>query len=355
MLSIGEAARSVVRGLGGLEGIVKPGDRVLLKPDISHPASAESRTSPELVASIGLLVQACGGEVMIGDSPILPTVPVESLWRASGMQELAERYGFELVNLEQVGSDPVAVDTRVYYVSRAVTDADLIINLPRLRRDRWAGFAGAIANMYGIVPGFQKGRLFAVDFSASEISRLLVDIYSLATPALSIIDGSYSARSGEGVVGFLAGACDGVALDTVIASMLNLRAMDIAPIKYASDAGLGIGWLEGIEQTGDRIGADELAPLMEQSHGPADYIPSLLLNFASPLVNVTATVDSSICDCCGLCAEVCPTHAVQMDEGKQLPEFRKPLCINCWCCHANCPSQAIRLKPSFFAGTFFQS
>jgi uncharacterized protein (DUF362 family)/Pyruvate/2-oxoacid:ferredoxin oxidoreductase delta subunit len=347
--------REVVASLGGLREIVRPGNRVLLKPDISNPACAVARTSPELVASVGRMVQECGGEVLIGDSPILPTVPVESLWRASGMWEVAEQYGFELVRLEQVGSEPVAVDTRVYYVSKTVVDADVIINLPRFRRDRWTGFAGAIGNMYGVVPGFQKGRLFAVDFSASEISRLLVDIYSLATPALSIVDGSYvDDPAGGGLSGFVGGAYDGVALDTVLASIMGFEPDNIATVMFASDAGLGIGRLEGIKVSGDSVRAEELTLTATGSRGLADYLPSFFLNIAAPFVSVTASVEGSNCDRCGLCAEVCPTNAVQLEEGKRLPNFRKPLCINCWCCHANCPSQAIRLTPSFLAGTFFQ-
>ncbi len=334
--------------------MIRPGCTVLLKPDISNSVVAE-RTSPELVGIVGRLAQECGAKVLIGDSPILPTVPIELLWATSGLSEIAKRYNFRLVSLEKAGSSPVAVDTRVYYISKAVLEADVIINLPRLRYDRWTGFVGSIGNMFGIVPGFQKGRLYAVDFSARGIARLLVDIYSAVTPEFNIIDAS-SVDVHSGVLGgFIGGSTDGVALDTVVATVFGLDHGEDSVIGLASEAGLGIGRLEGIQISGDSVVVEEVSFGSHEYSGLAEHLPAALLNLAAPMVKVTASVESSNCDSCGLCVSVCPTRAMAIEPGKRVPSFNKPLCVRCWCCQANCPSQAIRLQSSYLAGTFFHS
>ncbi|NER85161.1 MAG: DUF362 domain-containing protein, partial [Leptolyngbya sp. SIO1D8] len=57
--------------LGGMEAIVKPGDRVLLKPNLLTGArpTKECVTRPELVYCVAELVKAAGGQPFLGDSP----------------------------------------------------------------------------------------------------------------------------------------------------------------------------------------------------------------------------------------------------------------------------------------------
>jgi uncharacterized protein (DUF362 family) len=55
-----------------MSAIVKPGDRVLLKPNLltgSRPQEVECITRPELVCAVAEMVMAAGGEPFLGDSP----------------------------------------------------------------------------------------------------------------------------------------------------------------------------------------------------------------------------------------------------------------------------------------------
>ncbi|WP_338038139.1 DUF362 domain-containing protein [Neosynechococcus sphagnicola] len=54
--------------LGGMAAFVKPGDRVLLKPNLLTGArpGKECTTRPELVYSVAQLVQAAGGQPFLG-------------------------------------------------------------------------------------------------------------------------------------------------------------------------------------------------------------------------------------------------------------------------------------------------
>ena len=47
------------------------------------------------------------------------------------------------------------------------------------------------------------------------------------------------------------------------------------------------------------------------------------------------------CRACGLCAEACPAHAIQIED---LPRFQRDACIHCYCCHEICPAGAITLE-----------
>ena len=55
------------------------------------------------------------------------------------------------------------------------------------------------------------------------------------------------------------------------------------------------------------------------------------------------TIDSSVCTACGLCAEYCPTDAVEMVGGR--PSIVRPAdCAYCGRCEEICPVGAIALE-----------
>lgn len=65
-------------------------------------------------------------------------------------------------------------------------------------------------------------------------------------------------------------------------------------------------------------------------------------------------LDRSLCISCGLCARVCPTSYIYMDNGavSTCPTIQ---CMECWHCAAICPKQAIRqesidLYPASYSG-----
>ena len=56
------------------------------------------------------------------------------------------------------------------------------------------------------------------------------------------------------------------------------------------------------------------------------------------LRNMTLTVDEDTCSLCEACADVCPTQAIRMENGKH--SFRPAYCISCGHCVAVCPTNS---------------
>ena len=65
------AVRRAVDLLGGIGTVVRPGDRVLIKPNLlkSSPPEAAVTTHPEIVRAVIRLVREAGGRPTVGDSP----------------------------------------------------------------------------------------------------------------------------------------------------------------------------------------------------------------------------------------------------------------------------------------------
>ena len=68
---VAEALRRLLEPLGGMAAFVKPGMRVLLKPNMlaGKPPEAAVTTHPVLVAAVVRQVRDCGGIALVGDSP----------------------------------------------------------------------------------------------------------------------------------------------------------------------------------------------------------------------------------------------------------------------------------------------
>lgn len=50
-------------------------------------------------------------------------------------------------------------------------------------------------------------------------------------------------------------------------------------------------------------------------------------------------IDSEKCDGCGICMEICPVSAIQMENKKAT--LNAELCVECGSCVNPCPKQAI--------------
>lgn len=60
---------------------------------------------------------------------------------------------------------------------------------------------------------------------------------------------------------------------------------------------------------------------------------------------ITAEVEDSLCNSCGLCAKVCPYHAISVDSKAKTPaRVTEAACSGCGTCAAECPAKAIRMN-----------
>src|SRR5512145_1620427 len=74
--------------LGGMAAFVRPGERVLLKPNMLYgkPPEDAVTTHPAMLRGVIELVQEAGGRVLVGDSPGIGNL--RSVARRSGMLEV---------------------------------------------------------------------------------------------------------------------------------------------------------------------------------------------------------------------------------------------------------------------------
>ncbi|MCD4689901.1 DUF362 domain-containing protein [bacterium] len=319
------AVTAAVNAVGGMSRYVSPGQSVLIKPNLLAAKSPDRAitTHPVVIEVIIELVRGAGGEPVIGDSPGGALRGIDRVWTNTGMQELSERTGVPLVGFEAAGSVKLTGELKDYMIARPVVDADVIINVPKLKTHVLTLYTGCIKNMFGAIPGFAKGRVHNLAGRPAPFSRYLVGVHSLVRPALNIMDGIV-AMEGDGpsggkprYVGAVFAGSDAVAIDTIAAAMIGMDAGRIHMIRLASERGLGVSDPDRIDVVGETPESFDTAGFVLPSATVLNYIPDFLLRALKPFIWVHPEMSREwgcVAEKCGLCVRSCPVGAITMTE-----------------------------------------
>ena len=352
---IGEAVARACDLIGGLKAIIKAGDRVLIKPNLLTARTPERATTthPEVVEAVVKAVQAIGGRPMIGDSPGSTRGQIERVWSETGLQRVFERTGAPLLNFEAGGSQRFELNGGIYYIARAALEADLIINLPKIKTHSLTLFTGAVKNMFGVVPGFRKRETHLEHPRAEPFCRALVDIFSLAVPRVTLMDavegmdGDGPAAGRKRTVGLLLAGLDAVAVDATAGRIVGLAPERIHTCRLAAERGLGAAGREDIVLVGDDFREMVVEPFALPRSDLTRWVPTFLVHLLRRFIYTRPRIVAECCTNCSTCVRHCPTGALIAD--RPTPRFEPDKCISCLCCHELCPESAIDLKWSLMA------
>lgn len=348
------AVREAVEELGGMKRFVKPGDRVLLKPNLLAACVPEDAvtTHPEVVAAVCDLVLEAGGIPMVGDCAGIthPGATAEA-FEISGIAEAARNSGGDVVNFQQNGFRKVEVPNARHfpelYISKDVLDADVIVNLPKLKTHELTLMTGAVKNMFGTVP--LKIRKQAHLLADPEIfSEALLEIFSAVTPQLSIMDavlcmeGHGPSRGSPVHVGAIIASSNSVALDMVAAQVMGFDPMEIPTNRIAARMGLD----QEPEISG--VPVDEVAIKFKRPpRGVLRLLPPRLTAVVGQFYKVNPEINTLKCQLCGACVSNCPADAIDNQDSTLKIDDSK--CILCYCCRELCPYGAVDIKKSLLA------
>ncbi len=347
--------------LGGLERFVAPGARVFVKVNLLPPPSPPERgiiTHPVFAEAVLSLLKGITPHIVVGDD-----VHEARSFEVGGYQEVCQKLGVELLNLRERGFEEVSLDGGVLkkvYIAKAVREADVIMNLPKLKTHALTTFTGAIKNLYGIIPTGLRTALHGEHAHPAEFAQVLVDIFSAVRPALTVMDGIV-AMEGAGPangtsrpLGLILVSSDAVALDAVAQTVIGLDPLRVWTTHHAHHRGLGVGDLREIEVLGENLESLKvrdfrLPPAAGEMMG---RVPPRVTRWATRHLQVQPVVISARCVGCGACVRACPTGAAQFRGKKAWIERKK--CIRCMCCHEACRYDAIELHLDLL-GRFFQA
>lgn len=236
---------TVLAPLGGMAAFVRPGDRVLLKPNLLTGArpTKECVTRPELVYSVAQLVQALGGQPFLGDGPAFGTA--QGVAKANGYFPLMESLNLPIVEFQGQRYQTVSETFDHLRLSKEAMEADVVINLPKVKSHSQLTLTLGVKNLFGCVPGKMKAWWhMEAGKDASRFGEMLVETARAIAPDLTILDGIIG-HEGNGPsggeprpLGLLAAANDVFALDRTLVEILQVYPQSVPTVAVSERLGL---------------------------------------------------------------------------------------------------------------------
>ncbi|MHA1681646.1 MAG: DUF362 domain-containing protein [Promethearchaeota archaeon] len=346
----------------GAEELMEEGMVVLLKPNMlsAKPPERAVTTHPAVLKAVINWVKKFNPKrIVVSDSSAgIKQDTTVKVAKASLIQETCEQEGAEFIPFEKTTrevfhvEDPFVLDE--FPASTLLKDADIIINLPKIKTHGLTRITCSVKNMFGTLLLGHKPKTHASFPSIHDFSKALVDIYSVSRPQLTIVDGYY-AMEGKGpsagdVVRFnkIVAGKNGVMVDAVVCGLMDCDPHEIYHLKLCEEKGLGTIDLEQITVVGEKIKDVKrkwVVPRGRKFVSIPIPMPKFLSKFlAEKLFKAKIKFDEDACRLCGTCWNNCPVNAIAPPEDKErekVPRWDGKKCIACYCCAETCPYEAI--------------
>jgi uncharacterized protein (DUF362 family)/ferredoxin len=337
--------------LGGMGAFVKPGERVLIKPNLlmGKPPEAAVTTHPELLRAVIEEVKRAGGIPLVGDSPGVGTY--RKIAEKTGIFSVCAETGAELVEFREA----VAIRGRGMFrkieLARPYLEADRIINLPKLKTHEMMTMTCAVKNLFGAVIGTAKAGWHLKAGADRELfARMLLEIYLYRPPDLTIVD-AVVAMEGNGPgsgdprsMGLLFAGDNAVAVDVIAAEIAGIPKKLLFVERAAEKLQVPGADRQTIRTVGLPPGEARCAtpfrlpPLSDVQFGLPRFLKVRLRHY----LTTRPVVIAEKCVLCGVCRDACPPHVITIAGGRL--DFAYDHCIRCFCCRELCPHGALDVE-----------
>jgi uncharacterized protein (DUF362 family)/NAD-dependent dihydropyrimidine dehydrogenase PreA subunit len=335
---------------------VRPGQRVLIKPNLLQATDPDQAvvTHPSVVGAVVRLVQEAGGSVTIADNPVV--IPMtrrawQSAYERVGLAAVADDTG-AVLNMQIVAEQRPHPDgelVKLIDTSSFLTEADVVISLPKLKTHGFMRYTGAVKNLFGTVPGATKFGYHVKLQDVDHFAEMLLDLVSFVHPALTIMD-AVVGMDGDGPsagdpfpIGAILAGTDPVAVDVAALELVGQEPAGVPTVSAAMRRGWTTGRVDDLETVGDALAGLQVSGFRMPPGGTSemDRAPRFLQNWGARQLVASPLVTAG-CVGCGLCVENCPVQTISQIDGAARIDLSG--CIRCYCCHEMCPEQAIVLR-----------
>jgi len=341
--------------------------RVFLKPNLMTAARPDKAlvTHPEFFRAVVRIVKDHGGVPVLAENPAY--LSLDRVVRRAGYAPILQEEGVEVADMKPVRAlaYPEACTFRRIEISEAFFQADMILNLPKLKTHALTHMTGAVKNLFGVIPGLEKSRMHMRVPTSRPFSEWLLDLYGALQhgwdppkPMLHIMD-AVVGLEGEGPgsggdpkpIGAVLAGRDAVALDWVAARLTRLDVRKIHTITRGFARPFSVGSAQEIRVLGSRVEDLALGDFTppKSSPGPEGLREYLIGTTFKNWFVERPVPDEGRCTLCYQCKAVCPAGAILeagAEGSRKVPRYDYRKCIRCFCCIEICPEAAVTRRPA---------
>jgi uncharacterized protein (DUF362 family) len=237
----GPALKAAMCYLGPEAGL-KPGLRVAIKPNLTFPHFRPGvMTTREAIEAVVAFLKDYTHRITIceADSGGYNRFAMEEVFRATGLDEVALRYGISLCNLSRVPARHVPVRAgwrrlEVPLPAPILEETDLLVTMPVPKVHANTVLSGAMKNQWGLIPHPQV-RLKLHPY----LDAVLWQIHRVLPKTIVVMDGRWGLNRngpmrGEPVaLDWMLASDDVLAADLAMAELLGFAAAQVPHLRYA--------------------------------------------------------------------------------------------------------------------------
>lgn len=347
---------AVERLFSNTDKSVFAGKKVVIKPNLLLKSSPEKHitTNPLIVEAVAKILYAYGAKsVIIAESPGGPYTEssLKIIYSANGIKDAAERSN-ALLNYDTGYTEIFDNENRylkVFNMINPINNAEIIVNISKLKAHALTTMSGAIKNLFGVVPGIQKFETHARFPDHTDFANAILDIcasvhrkslvYNI-TDAVIGLEGNGPSTSGiPRKIGYIAMSENPYNLDLFNSHMIGFD-NKVEMIELAKERGLCKKSFDELSVEGDNYGNTVMNDFLfpdSKTLSIFKHIPKFLM--PGPVIN------KKLCRGCRKCVKSCPEHTIDIKNG--IASISNDKCIKCFCCQELCPYHAVLIHENF--------
>ncbi len=336
---------------------IKPGTKVVIKANLVSAMSPEKSATvhPELLKYLTKFLQDKGCIVTIGDSPggIYTKAHLSHVYNITKMDETGALLNEDFSVKKAVFNDAQVLKTFDY--TGYLDNADMIINFCKLKSHAMMKMSCAVKNLFGTIPGTTKPEYHYRFPNHVDFANMLIDLNEYFKPVINIVDaivgmdGNGPTMGNPKQIGCVLASENPYELDYICAKIIGLKEDDVETIKQSIIRKLCNPDKIDLNDNLDKYlikdfevkkGRNSIA-FRENDKG---LISKIIAFGGNKIFTNKPHCISKKCIGCAKCANICPAHAIKMENKK--PHIDRSKCIKCYCCQEFCPVGAMRVKTS---------
>ena len=339
------------------------GKKTVIKPNLvmKKEPDAAATTHPVVLSALLTVLAERDCKPLIAESPggLFNRQRLEGIYRVCGIAPVAEKHGVPLnFDTDAVNvAYPEGKTVKMFHILKPVAEADILIDLCKLKSHSLTKMSAAVKNFFGTIPGVEKFEMHATFPDYKDFGSMICDLCQMYCEQKSIIaitdaivgmEGNGPTAGDPRKIGAMMMSANPFASDIVGETLLGF-AGTVPIVREGVARGLAPADISGITLLGD-----DPKPLMisdfKEPETATNRAPSALTVLSRGKIGrffmprPAAMPDK--CRGCGECVASCPQHTIELrvKNGKKIAHIRHSDCIRCYCCQELCPFEAIQVK-----------
>ena len=342
------------------------GKKTVIKPNLvmKKEPEAAATTHPVVLSALLTVLAERNCKPLIAESPggLFNRQRLEGIYRVCGISAVAEKHNVPL----NYDTDAVHVaypdgkTVKMFHILRPIAQADILIDLCKLKSHSLTKMSAAVKNFFGTIPGVEKFEMHATFPDYKDFGSMICDLCEMYCKTKSVIaitdavigmEGNGPTAGDARKIGAMLMSRNPFASDIVGETLLGF-AGTVPIVREGVARGLAPEDISGIELMGD-----DIAPLLltdfKEPETATNRAPSILTILSRGKIGrffmprPFAMADK--CRGCGECVASCPQHTIELTvkNGKKIAHIQHKDCIRCYCCQELCPFEAIQVKKNW--------